>query len=150
MYLEDAFRLLVRSGFHCMQIQVNMSDTGFNVGSIVRDLDDAETRFMVIVPDTQAKAMVVGNGNLKVMLEKLVGRVKRGTICNIPLIPVRDKRQAWRVLALDTLYLFLDDGVIKKDFPILSERMEGYNDETEDDEEDGQYSECESVQEVQE
>lgn len=135
MFIDRALRIIVRGGFSCMQIQTNMTDTGFKVGSIARDIDDVESRFLAIVPDTLARSMVVGKGSLDVLLEKLARRIKRGTICNIPLIPVRDKQQAWRVLELNKLYLFLDEGVDRKDFPILSQRMEGLNDTEDEDSE---------------
>jgi hypothetical protein len=127
MLLERALRTLVRNGFNCIQIQVNFSDGGFTIGSKFKDVSEPESRIMVIVPETDGRALIVGRGNIKQLLEMLANRVARGTICNLTTVPVKDRDKTWRMLEFDRLYLYLGEDITKNSYPILSDKQEGFD-----------------------
>ena len=128
MYIDRSLKIMCSSGFHCIDIQINISDTGFNDGIDVSELREVESRLRVMVPKTNGLAMVVGKGDLKIMLGKLAGRIRRGTIYKLPIFKYIHPHDAWRTMELDRLYLFLDDNIKRESFPILNQRLLLYGD----------------------
>jgi len=142
--IDYMLKIMCRAGFHCATMTLNYTDAGHGDGAIVRRLEDVESRLQVIVPQTEGQAMIVGRGDLYELLHKLVLRIKRGTIYKIPIARYAGRNNGWRILEFDKLYLYLNDGVKKQDYPILSEKMVLYGDgEVEEDgEEVGSIEDC--------